>query len=243
MSVLAVIPARYQSSRFPGKPLVDIGGKSMIQRVYEQVEKAAQVSTCIVATDDDRIYQHVLDFGGKAMMTSSEHQSGTDRVAEVAQAFRNYSFVINIQGDEPLIDPLQIDLVASDLMQGASISTLAKRIKQAEVLFNPNVVKVVFNKGRKAMYFSRNAIPFIRNHPKEAWLVNGLFYKHIGLYGFERETLLQITNLSLGQYEQMEALEQLRWLEAGFDISVNLTKKETIGIDTPEDLDKIKKYL
>ena len=243
MSVLAVIPARYQSSRFPGKPLVDIGGKSMIQRVYEQAEKTAQVSTCIVATDDDRIYQHVLGFGGKAMMTSSEHQSGTDRVAEVAQAFTDYSFVINIQGDEPFIDPGQIDVVAEDLKAGANIATLAKKIEDAESLFNPNVVKIVFNQKKHAMYFSRSTIPFLRNYAQEEWIQKGSFYKHIGLYGFERETLLQITNLPLGHYEQLEALEQLRWLEAGFEISVNLTDKETIGIDTPEDIEKVKKYL
>jgi 3-deoxy-manno-octulosonate cytidylyltransferase (CMP-KDO synthetase) len=243
MSVLAVIPARYQSSRFPGKPLVDIGGKSMIQRVYEQVEKAAQVSMAIVATDDDRIYQHVFGFGGKVMMTSSEHQSGTDRVAEVAQAYADYDFVINIQGDEPFIDPGQIDVVAEDLIGGASISTLAKKIEDADSLFNSNVVKVVFNQKKRAMYFSRSTLPFLRNYAQEEWIQKGSFYKHIGLYGFERETLLQITNLPLGHYEQLEALEQLRWLEAGFEISVNLTNKETIGIDTPEDIEKIKKYL
>ena len=241
-SVLAVIPARYASTRFPGKPLVDIAGKSMLQRVYEQVQKAKLVSQCLIATDDKRIFDHVSRFDGKVMMTREDHQSGTDRVAEVAENFPDSEVILNVQGDEPFIDPDQIDLVVKTLTKNPDhkIATLAKAIKTEEALFNPNVVKLVFNQEKEVMYFSRSAIPFVRNQPKEDWLNHGKFFKHIGLYGFKREALLSITKLERSHYEITESLEQLRWLEAGFSIVATITEKESIGIDTPEEQDKVR---
>lgn len=242
MNTLAIIPSRYASTRFPGKPLVKINGKSMIQRVYEQVQKAELVSDSIVATDDQRIVDHVLAFGGKAMMTKTEHQSGTDRCAEVVNRLPGFDLAVNVQGDEPFIAPDQINQVIQlfDDHKNIEIGTLAKKISSEEDLFNPNVVKVVFAKNRKALYFSRATLPFLRNIPEGDWLKSGAFHKHIGIYGFKCDTLLALTQLPRGTYEQTELLEQLRWLENGFVIQVGITEKETIGIDTPEDLARLK---
>ncbi len=240
---LGIIPARFLSTRFPGKPLVDIAGKSMVQRVWEQANQAATLTTVVVATDDERIFDHVHAFGGKAMMTSPTHLSGTDRCAEVAdnEAFEDYSFIVNIQGDEPFIQPAQIDLAVRFLMHqvGFSIATLAKKIEKVVELFNPNVVKVVFDQQYRALYFSRSIVPFLRNVAETDWLEKGLFYKHIGLYVFRRETLAALAKLPAGRLEQAESLEQLRWLEAGFAIGIEKTEFETQGIDAPEDLKKI----
>jgi len=240
MQILGIIPSRFASTRFPGKPLVDIGGKTMIQRVYLQAVKAKSLSKVIVATDDERIYQHVKSFGGQVMMTDSRHQSGTDRCAEVATNFQNMQAIINIQGDEPFIDPLQIELVAQQLKQNTAINiaTLAKKITDSAQIFSPNIVKVVFNQAKAANYFSRSPIPFLRGVEKEDWLIKGNFYKHIGLYGYQRDTLLEIAQLPMSLLEKSESLEQLRWLENGYKIGINLTEIETIGIDTPEDLAK-----
>lgn len=236
--ILAVIPARYASTRFPGKPLVLIQGKTMIQRVWEQVMQSSRVTTVVVATDDDRIAAHVAAFGGQVVRTRSDHPSGTDRCAEVAQLFPSVDFVLNIQGDEPFVQPQQIDLLADTLVNDPafSIATLAKRIEQAELLFNLNVVKVVFADNGRAIYFSRHPIPFMRGRAPEDWLTEHTFFKHIGLYGFRRETLLHVAGLSPSPLERAESLEQLRWLEHGLAIRVGQTDLETMGIDTPEDL-------
>jgi len=242
MQTLGIIPSRFASTRFPGKPLVDINGKTMIQRVYLQACKAKSLSKVIIATDDKRIFKHAQSFGGQAIMTKSNHQSGTDRCAEVAMRFQDMEAIVNIQGDEPFINPVQIDLVVQQLKQNTAlnIATLAKKITQSATIFNPNIVKVVFNQAGLAHYFSRSPIPFLRNIAKENWINSGVFYKHIGLYGYRKATLLDIAKLPLSILEQAESLEQLRWLENGYKIGIGLTDIETIGIDTPEDLAKIK---
>lgn len=243
MRILGIIPARYASSRFPGKPLVDIQGKSMIRRVYEQASQAGTVERVIVATDDQRIFEHVAGFGGEVLMTSEEHRSGTDRCAEVAARLPEFELVINIQGDEPFIQPEQIDRTVTPLINNpqAQIATLAKEIHESDKLFNPNIVKVVYSLDGKAMYFSRNPIPYVRDRAPEGWLAVGPFYKHIGLYAFRSEILQQVAQLSPSRLEQMEGLEQLRWLEHGFSIEVSLTELETIGIDRPEDLEHLRR--
>lgn len=236
--VLAVIPARYASTRFPGKPLVDIGGKTMIRRVYEQVLLSKRVNAAVVATDDERIFEHVRSFGGEVRMTRADHPSGTDRCAEVVRYFPKATFILNVQGDEPFVQPEQIDLLA-DTLTGSSkfaIATLAKKIEQPDMLLNPNVVKVVFSANSGAVYFSRHAIPFVRSAAPDDWLAHHVFYKHIGLYGFRKNTLLRIARLSPTPLERAESLEQLRWLEHGLRIAVGITELETLGIDTPEDL-------
>lgn len=240
MKALGVIPARYESTRFPGKPLVNIQGKSMIARVYERCRQAKALDQVIVATDDQRIYDHVRSFGGEVMMTSKSHRSGTDRCAEVAAQHREVEIVVNIQGDEPFIDPKQIDQLVQ-LFEGSSsvdIATLAKQIDSEKALMDPNIVKVVFNRQAEALYFSRSTIPFVRNLASSQWLRHHDFYKHIGIYAFKNEVLQKCAQLPQGRLEIMESLEQLRWLEAGYNIRVGLTKLETMGIDTPEDLEK-----
>ena len=245
MKVLGVIPARYQSSRFPGKPLVQIEGKTMIERVYQQALKADTLQEVVVATDHAGIFDQVHQFGGKAMMTNPNHTSGTGRCREVAEQYPDFEYVINIQGDEPFIQPSQIDLVASTLINHpeASIATLAKTIHNTQDLLNENVVKVVVQLNGKALYFSRHPIPFQRNVSPSDWLQKGQYFKHIGLYGFRRETLIEVTQLTEGFYYQLESLEQLQWLENGYDIYVQLTEEETFGIDTPEDLEKAVAFL
>lgn len=239
--ILGVIPARFASTRFPGKPLVEIAGKSMIQRVYEQALQSKHLNTVVVATDDERIREHVQAFGGEVHMTSPEHPSGTDRCAEVAAAFPDAAWVVNIQGDEPFIQPQQIDLLIDTLLTPTSpgIATLAKKIEALEALDNPNIVKAVFSHIGEALYFSRYAIPYMRGIAPEERLKHHNFYKHIGLYGFNKTILHQITVLSPAALEKAESLEQLRWLENGYRIAVQITDMETIGIDTPEDLAKL----
>lgn len=239
--VLGIIPARFASTRFPGKPLVMIEGKSMIQRVYEQSSKAAKVQKVVVATDDSRIFNHVQAFGGEAIMTSSDHPSGTDRCAEVARQIPDASLILNIQGDEPFVEPGQIDLLAETLLNAPEfdVATLAKSITIEEQLHNPNVVKVVFSKNRNAIYFSRHAIPFQRSFPPEQWLEHYPYFKHIGLYAYRREVLMHIAGLPASKLEQAESLEQLRWLDNGIRIVVGITEMETSGIDTPEDLQRL----
>jgi 3-deoxy-manno-octulosonate cytidylyltransferase (CMP-KDO synthetase) len=291
MKILGVIPARFASTRFPGKPLVMINGKSMIQRVYEQAKKCKSLARIVVATDDERIFKHVQSFGGEAMMTADTHQSGTDRCAEVVErlnfeiqtAFLDsdtapiigkitprfdgiFTAVINIQGDEPYIQPEQIEKVVEILRGGGfqisdskfqedaakrqtsnvelqtdfGIATLAKCIDNQEDIENPNIVKVVFDAMGKAVYFSRSPIPFLRNIDRKDWAKSGQFFKHIGLYGYKTNVLLDLAQLSPSNLEKLESLEQLRWLENGYAIGVAQTNLETIGIDTPEDLEKIK---
>lgn len=244
MKILGIIPARYKSSRFPGKPLVDIAGKSMIQRVYEQCLKSNCIDKVIVATDDQRIADHVIAFGGNVQMTSEKHQSGTDRCAEIAESYPLFDIFINIQGDEPMIDPTQIDLLASCFeKQDTLIATLVKPIHTLEELFNENTPKVVLNANDEAIYFSRSAIPFLRGLEKENWLTNNTFFKHIGIYAFRNQTLKEITKLPVSTLEFAEALEQLRWIQNGYKIQTAITNSESQAIDTPEDLEKLLSFL
>ena len=239
MKIIGLIPSRYASTRFHAKPLVDIKGKSMIQRVYEQAAKSKSLSKIVVATDHQDIFDHVKAFGGLVCTTKESHVSGTDRCYEaLTQQQETFDYVINIQGDEPFIQPSQIDLLASQLNGITEIATLVKAIKTKEELFNPNLVKAVFNKDHGALYFSRSAVPHIRNTPEDAWLSKHTFYKHIGMYGYRSDILEQLTKLPVSSLEKAESLEQLRWLENGFRISIAETLTETFGIDTPDDLEK-----
>lgn len=242
MQILGVIPARFASTRFPGKPLTVINGKTMIRRVYEQASAAKQLAKVVVATDDDRIFNEVRSFGGEVMMTSSEHRSGTDRCAEVVQKIEGkWDAVINIQGDEPFIQPEQIDLLAALFSDAeVNIGTLVKKLSDPSDLDNPNVMKVVLDTNNNGMYFSRSCIPFVRGAEKSEWLRQHFFYKHIGIYGYRTEILTKITKLSPGKLEIAESLEQLRWLENGYRIRTAFTTMETISIDVPEDLEKLK---
>lgn len=237
MKILGIIPARYASTRFPAKPLVDIAGKSMIQRVYEQVKKASGISDVVVATDNDQIFDHVKKFGGEVCMTQESHASGTDRCYEALSLQPGiYDYVINIQGDEPFIQPSQIELLASRLNGKTEIATLIKAIDNTTQLFNPNLVKAVINKLGEALYFSRSAIPHIRNTPEAEWIRKHTFYKHIGMYAYRADILKELTQIQVSSLERAESLEQLRWLENGFKIIVAETLEETVGIDTPDDL-------
>lgn len=242
MATLGIIPARYASTRFPGKPLVDIDGKSMIQRVYEQACSALSLDKVVIATDDERIITAVKSFGGDYALTRSDHQSGTDRCAEVAEKLQGFDIIINIQGDEPFIDPLQIDLLGSCFQDpGVQLATLVKKIYTEEELFNHNTPKVVLNAAQEAIYFSRHTIPFIRKADEENWLSVHHFYKHIGIYGYKADTLQQITRLQPSSLELAESLEQLRWIENGFKIQTRITDLESVAVDTPEDLEKIRR--
>lgn len=245
MKAVGIIPARYASSRFPGKPLVDIGGKSMIQRVFEQVSACTFLSEVCVATDDKRIFNHVIEFGGKAVMTAIDHQSGTDRCKEaidnISINLDDNDIVINIQGDEPFLKADQIELLISCFTENSDtqIATLIKKIDQQEELFNPNVVKAVVNKNYKAIYFSRQAIPYFRPIEKNQWATKHDYFKHIGIYAYRIDILNQISQLKPSSLELAESLEQLRWIENNYHIQTKLTTTENIAIDTPEDLKKL----
>lgn len=244
MRILGVIPARYASTRFPAKPLVEIAGKTMINRVYDQVSKSTKVTDVVVATDHPEIFDHVKEFGGKVCMTGQHHVSGTDRCFEaMTHQSSVYDYVINIQGDEPFIQPQQIDLLASMLDGKTEIATLVKRISDQEMLFNPSVVKVVLNGFNETLYFSRSTIPHLRSIPQEKWLDNHVFYKHIGMYAYRTDILKRITSLSVGVLEKAESLEQLRWLENGYRIQASETETEALGIDTPADLERAIEFL
>jgi 3-deoxy-manno-octulosonate cytidylyltransferase (CMP-KDO synthetase) len=248
MRILGIIPARYASTRFPGKPLADINGKTMIQRVYEQAKKCKQLTEVIVATDDKRIESAVKKFKGKVVMTSSKHESGTDRCNEALKIFGGkYDAVINIQGDEPFIHPDQISKVANCFSPlssrrraggEAQIATLVMKISSIHELTNHNTVKVVVNKKKEALYFSRTAIPYYRGEDFTEWLKQHTYYKHIGIYGYRADVLAEITKLERSSLEIAESLEQLRWLENGYKIAVEFTEHESYAIDTPEDLKK-----
>ena len=245
MKIIGIIPARFASSRFPGKPLVDIGGRSMIQRVYEQAKKSRSLADVVVATDDERIVQHVKAFNGKVVMTSESHQSGTDRCFEAIQTFSPFAdVVINIKGDEPFIHPEQIDLVASCFnSDNVQLATLVKKISNQEELFNVNIPKVLVNKSKEAICFSRQTLPYIRGKQPAEWMANHTFYKHIGIYAYTTRVLAEITRLKQSPLEIAEALEQLRWIENGYKINVELTDFESIAIDSPEDLKKLINFL
>ena len=245
--IAGIIPARYASSRFPGKPLAMIGSRTMIRRVFEQASKALEL--VYVATDDERIYKAVTDFGGKAIMTSPDHMSGTDRCSEAADKIMENSgsavdIVINIQGDEPFIKPEQIRLLADCFdSEEVELATLIRKVDAGEDIFNPNQPKVIVNKFGDAIYFSRSVIPFIRDAEKAVWAEKHTYFKHIGLYAYRTETLKKITKLQRSPLELAESLEQNRWIENGFKIRTAITKWESIGIDTPEDLEKARLIL
>jgi 3-deoxy-manno-octulosonate cytidylyltransferase (CMP-KDO synthetase) len=243
MKILGIIPARYGSSRFPGKPLVDIDGKSMVQRVYEQSCKAKRLDKIVVATDDERIMTHVNEFGGQVRMTSPQHVSGTDRCAEIIRKENGagWDAAINIQGDEPYIQPEQIDLLCKCIeTNGVNIATLVKEIRSSDELFNHNNVKVILNKQFEAIYFSRAPVPYCRNYPEQEWIRHNTYYKHIGIYAYRSQTLLEIAQLPKTKLEITESLEQLRWIENGYRIKTELTSFESIAIDTPDDLLRLK---
>jgi len=239
--ITGIIPARFASTRFPGKPLALIGEKPMIRLVYEQASRA--LSSVYVATDDPRIYDAVTAFGGKVVMTSPEHRSGTDRCAEAAVIIEQETgkapqTIINIQGDEPFIRPDQITLLASCFDDvNVEIATLIRRVDRDEDLFNVNQPKVVTGLSGDAIYFSRSVIPYLRGEKQEEWASKHTYYKHLGIYGYRRETLLKLTGLNPGPLEIAESLEQNRWLENGFRIRTAVTEWESIGIDTPADLE------
>ncbi len=241
MKVLVIIPARYASTRFPGKPLAQLGGKSVIERVYNRVKEA--VADVVVATDDDRIFDEVIKFGGRVVMTATTHKSGTDRCYEaytkVAAESGEFDIVINVQGDEPFIAREQIESLIKCFKKEVDIATLVKPFEESdgiEALENPNSPKVVVDKEMCAIYFSRSVIPYLRGVDRNEWLSRHTYYKHIGMYGFRAEALKSVTSLPSSSLEIAESLEQLRWLENGYKIGVGITHQQTIGIDTPEDL-------
>ncbi|MBP6460200.1 MAG: 3-deoxy-manno-octulosonate cytidylyltransferase [Crocinitomicaceae bacterium] len=239
LKIIGIIPARYGSSRFPGKPLIDLKGKTMIQRVYEGAKKSTILSEVIVATDDKRIYDAVEAFGGKVMMTSSDHPSGTDRCGEVANALDTCDVVINIQGDEPLVDYRQLDQLASAFTDpNVSIATLGIKNVSLSDIENTNRIKIVVNEMQNALYFSRSAVPNFANAKGDP-LTLYPYYRHIGLYAYRATTLQELVKLQPTQLEQIESLEQLRWLYYGYTIHVVETTIETPNIDVPEDVEKV----
>lgn len=246
MKFIGIIPARYASSRFPGKPLAMIGDRTMIERVYRQASK--ELDDVVVATDDSRIYDAVIAFGGKAVMTSDKHRSGTDRCREAyANVGSDADVIINIQGDEPFIAPEQIaSLKACFSDSSVEIATLARRFdpqRGFEVLFDPNTPKVIMDNDSNAIYFSRAIIPYVRNYPWQEWLEHAVYHTHVGLYAYRAATLDAITALPQSSLEIAESLEQLRWVQNGYKIRVAITDRPTIGIDTPDDLKAAVEYL
>ena len=240
---MAIIPARYASTRFPGKPLAVLGGKTVIQRVYEQV--SSLLDEVYVATDDERIFQAVESFGGRAVMTRTDHKSGTDRIEEAAEKIgSDADVIINVQGDEPFIQPSQIETLMHlfDAPE-TQIGTLGKRFETIEGVENPNSPKIVTDNRGFALYFSRSPIPYVRGIDRNLWLEAYPFLKHLGIYAYRREVLREVTQLPQGRLEKAESLEQLRWLENGYRIRVGLTDVETVGIDTPEDLQRAEEFL
>lgn len=246
MKVIAIIPARYASTRFPGKPLAILGGKTVIRRVWEQVSRV--IDDVAVATDDRRIAEAVEAFGGRAVITSPDHRSGTDRCYEAYCLIGGeYDVVVNVQGDEPFISPSQIRaLTACFDDESTDIATLVKPFAPSdgiEALENPNSPKVVIDNESRAIYFSRSVIPYLRGVDRSEWLARHTFYKHIGMYAFRRDALREVTSLPQSSLERAESLEQLRWLENGYKIGVGITDIETVGIDTPEDLARAEEFL
>ena len=243
MKFIGIIPARYASTRFPGKPLAMLGGRTVIQRVYEQA--SAVLEEAYVATDDERIFKAVEEFGGQVVMTRQDHKSGTDRIEEAAEKIGTQAdVIINIQGDEPFIQKSQIETLKS-LFENpdTQIGTLGKKFESIEAVTNPNSPKIVTDKNGFALYFSRSVIPYIRGKEQAEWLQYFPFLKHLGLYAYRRDVLRQITQLPQSPLEMAESLEQLRWLENGYRIRVGLTDVETVGIDTPDDLRRAEEFL
>lgn len=243
MKFIVVIPARYSSSRFPGKPLAVLAGKPVIQRVYEQVTKV--LSEAWVATDDERIYNTVSDFGGKAVMTRQDHKSGTDRIEEAVEKIKtDADVIVNIQGDEPFIQPSQIETVCKQFDNPSTqIATIGKPFTSMEAVENPNSPKIVTDVNGFALYFSRSVIPYVRGVEEKEWLSHFPFLKHLGIYAYRREVLREITRLPQSPLEKVESLEQLRWLQNGYRIRVGITNVETVGIDTPDDLRRAEEFL
>ncbi len=243
MNTIGIIPARYNSTRFPGKPLIKIGGKTMIRRVYERC--TLSLNNVIVATDDKRIMKEVEGFGGHAIMTSTDHKSGTDRCAETITLYQKscnkpVDVVINIQGDEPFLDPAILSHLSKSFIDPEiQISTLIKKVLCENEIFDPNLSKVVIDKNSTALYFSRSPIPYVINADKTKWAGVHSFYKHIGIYAFRKEVLMELTQLPFSSLEQAESLEQNRWLENGYRIHVIETQHESVSVDTPKDLEKI----
>ena len=243
MKFMAIIPARYASTRFPGKPLAVLGGKTVIQRVYEQVSSV--LSEVYVATDDQRIYDCVEGFGGKAVMTREDHKSGTDRIEEAVEKIgTDADVIINVQGDEPFIQPSQVETLMHlfDASE-TQIGTLGKLFESMEAVENPNSPKIATDNRGFALYFSRSVIPYIRGKERNDWFGQYPFLKHLGIYAYRREVLAEVTRLPQSSLEKAESLEQLRWLQNGYRIRVGLTDVETIGIDTPEDLQRAEQFL
>lgn len=245
MKIVAIIPARYASTRFPGKPLEMIGEHSMIQRVYQQACACPHVHDVIIATDDKRIYDHVSSWGGKVVMTSPDHVSGTDRCLEAYLVNHcTHEIVLNVQGDEPFLDPKAIsELTELFSDPQCNTGTLVRKIQSQEELFNPSCVKAVLGKNNYAMYFSRNAAPYIRQTEQKDWISKHTFYAHIGIYGFRIQTLKQLCALGPSSLEKAESLEQLRWMENGYPIRAAITSYVSFGVDTPEDLAKARKII
>jgi len=243
MKFIGLIPARYASTRFPGKPLALLAGKPVIQHVYEQASKV--LDAVYVATDDERIYNKVEEFGGKAVMTSTEHHSGTDRIEEALQKVGgDFDVVVNIQGDEPFIQKSQIETLCKCFNdKNTQIATLGKPFESIEAVENPNSPKIVLDNNGYAMYFSRSIIPFIRGVEKSEWLKKHTFLKHLGVYAYRSNVLNEITKLPQSELELAESLEQLRWLQNGYKIRVGLTNAETVGIDTPDDLKRAEEFI
>ncbi len=234
--IIGIIPARFASSRFPGKPLADLGGKSMIQRVYERAAQSA-LDNIVVATDDPRIFDHVKDFGAEAVMTGTNHPSGTDRCQDViTQLGDSYDYVLNIQGDEPFIVPEQIDALAGCCDGSVQLATMMLEVKTLELLLDSGEVKITKDVNNNALYFSRQPIPFIKNRPIEDWLKHLKYYRHVGMYAYRTDILQQISLLAPSELELAESLEQLRWLENGYKIKLVETIHDSYCVDTPEDV-------
>jgi 3-deoxy-manno-octulosonate cytidylyltransferase (CMP-KDO synthetase) len=238
--ILGIIPARYASTRFPGKPLAMIEGKSMIRRVYEQATQAKTIDKLVVATDDESIAAHVLEFGGEVVMTNSEHPSGTDRCYEAFKKVAgDFNYVINIQGDEPFLDPKQIDELGAVCKGQTELATQMIRVDNSAFLFDQGEVKIVLNHENEALYFSRMVIPFVKGKPEAEWHLHHNYYRHVGMYAYRRDVLQAITKLPVSALEKAESLEQLRWLEAGFKIKCVETQFDSHCIDTPEDIERV----
>lgn len=244
MNVLGIIPARYASSRFPGKPLFDIKGKTMLQRVYEQVKKSCLSDDVIIATDDARIYNHAISFGAEVIMTKENHPSGTDRCYEAfLNLKKSYEYVINIQGDEPFIDPEQINLLVRLCDGNTELATLIIKCNDYKVLFDKGEVKVTLNKNNEALYFSRMVIPCLKGADEKDWINKHNYYRHVGMYAYRTDVLKKITELQPSMLEIAESLEQLRWLENGFKIKCAETNFDSHCIDVPEDIEKVIKLM
>jgi 3-deoxy-manno-octulosonate cytidylyltransferase (CMP-KDO synthetase) len=246
MKFIGIIPARYASSRFPGKPLADLGGKPMIQWVYENTLQSLE--NVVVATDHADIESAVQSFGGRVLMTSPDHMSGTDRCAEVLEILleggESYDVALNIQGDEPFVRNTHLRLLTQAFnREGTQIVTLAKVIEDPRALFDPNVVKVIRGKSGNGLYFSRSPVPHLRDRPESEWYNGFKYLKHLGMYAYRTDVLSQITSLKPSPLESAEALEQLRWLEHGYSIKVFMTTEVSMGIDTPEDLEKAREII